>query len=46
MTLHEFSQYFDRTYLKNNMDFNKLKQIVLKAKQYNFYSIYIPPIYV
>lgn len=32
MTLHEFSQYFDHTYLKNDMNIDKLKQIILEAQ--------------
>lgn len=46
MTLHEFSQYFDHTYLKNDMNIDKLKQIILEAQEHDFYSICIPPIYV
>lgn len=46
MTLHEFSRYFDHTYLKNDMNIDELQQIILEANQYDFYSICIPPIYV
>lgn len=46
MTTKEFSQFFDHTYLKNDMDLNILKNIIFEGEKHNFYSICIPPIYV
>ena len=46
MNFKEFSNYFDHTYLKNDMNINKLQEIISEAKEYGFFSICIPPFYV
>ena len=46
MNFKEFSNYFDHTYLKNDMNINKLQEIISETKEYGFFSICIPPFYV